>query len=130
MTNISAIIHQERSCSLTQNPDRKKVLPNPPMVSYKKPTNLREMLTRSQLPPIQKCRDLRKRVGFKQFNMTRCETYPYTVNTTTHTSKFTNTTYHVKEDLSCYTENTIKSLTLWCVYIEVCQTTQKPFHNQ
>jgi hypothetical protein len=81
------------------------------MVSYKKPKSLRDILTRSQLPPKQKCRDLRKRVGFKRCNMTRCETCPYTINTTTHTSKVTNTTYPIKEELSCYTENTIYSLT-------------------
>ena len=111
MTNISAIIHQHWSYSVKQNPDLKKVLPTPPMVSYKKPKSLRDILTRSQLPLKQKCRDLRKRVGFKRCNMTRCETCPYTINTTTHTSKFTNTTFPIKEELSCFTENTIYSLT-------------------
>ena len=36
MANISTIIHQHWAYSLKQNPDLKKVLPNPPMVSYKK----------------------------------------------------------------------------------------------
>ena len=71
MTNIPAIIHQHWSYSVTQNPGLKKVLPIPPMVSYKKPKSLRENLTRSQLPPKLKCRDLRKRVGFKRCNMTK-----------------------------------------------------------
>ena len=57
------------------------------------------------------CIYLRKRVGFKRCNMTRCETCPYTINTTTHTSKFTKTTYHIREEWSCCTENTMYSLT-------------------
>ena len=104
VVGIGTILHQHWSCSGKQNPDLKKVLPSPPMVSYKKPKSLRDILTRSQLPPKQKCRDLRKRVEFKRCNMTRCETCPYTINTTTHTSKVTNTTYPIKEELSCYTK--------------------------
>ena len=107
MANISSIIHQHWSYSLKQNPDLKKVLPNPPMVSYSRPKNLREILVRSQLPPVEKRQNLRRRVGFKRCNMTRCETCPYTKNTTTHRTNFTNQSYPIKEQLSCDTENTI-----------------------
>ena len=54
---------------------------------------------------------MRKRVGFKKCNMTQCETCPYTKNTTTHTCNFTKESFPIKEELSCFTENTIYSLT-------------------
>ena len=111
MSNISSIINQHWLYSLKQNTDLKKVLPNPPMVSYTRPKNLRDILVRSQLPPVKKRQDLRRRTGFKKCNMTRCETCPYKKNTSTHTSNFTKKSYSIKEELSCYTENTIYSLT-------------------
>ena len=111
MANISSILNQHWSYSIKQNPDLKKVLPKPPMVSYTRPKNLRDILVRSQLPPLNKRQDLRRRIGFKRCNMTQCETCPYTKNTTTHKSNFTNKSYSIKEELSCYTENTIYSLT-------------------
>ena len=43
--------------------------------------------------------------------MTQCETCPYTKNTTTHTCNFTRESFPIKEELSCFTENTIYSLT-------------------
>ena len=110
-SNISSIINQHWSYSIKQNPDLKKVLPNPPMVSYTRPTNLRDILVRSQLPPVKKRQDWRRRTGFKKCNMTCCETCPYTKNTTTHKSNLTKKSYPIKEELSCYTENTIYSLT-------------------
>ena len=111
MTNVNSILHQHWSYSLKVNPDLKKAFPNPPMISYSRPKNLRDILVRSQLPKKLVSKDLRRRVGFKRCNMTRCETCPYTKNTTTHTCNYTNKSYNIKEELSCYTENTIYSLT-------------------
>ena len=111
MTGITSILHQHWSYSIKVNPDLKKAFPNPPMISYTRPKNLRDILVRSQLPPQKAGKGLRRRVGFKRCNMIRCETCPFTKNTTTHTCKFTNKTFPIKEELSCHTENTIYSLT-------------------
>ena len=113
MANISLIIHQHWSYSLKQNPDLKKILPNPPMVSYSRPKNLREILVRWQLPAVKKRQYLRRRVGFKRCNMTQCETCLYIENTTTHRSNFTKKAYPIEEKLSCYNENTNYSLTFF-----------------
>ena len=111
MTNVNSILHQHWSYSLKVNPDLKKAFPNPPMISYSRPKNLRDILVRSQLPKKLVSKDLRRRVGFKRCNMTRCETCPYTKNIKSHTCNYTNKSYNIKEELSCYTENTIYSLT-------------------
>ena len=111
MSNITSILHQHWSYALKENPDLKKVLPSPPMISYTRPKNLRDILVRSKLPPIQKCKNLRRRVGFKRCNMIRCETCPYTRNSTTHTSNYTKQSYPIRDELSCFTENTIYSIT-------------------
>ena len=51
MSNITSILHQHWSYALKENPDLKKVLPSPPMISYTRPKNLRDILVRSKLPP-------------------------------------------------------------------------------
>ena len=66
MSNISSIINQHWSYSLKQNQDLKQVHPNPAMVSYTRPKNLRDILVRLQLPPVKKLHDLRCRTGFKR----------------------------------------------------------------
>ena len=81
------------------------------MISYTRPKNLRDILVRSQLPKQKGNKNLRKRVGFKRCNMTQCETCPYTKNTTTHTCNLTKEVFPIKEELSCFSENTIYSLT-------------------
>ena len=111
MSNISSIVNQHWKYALQVNPDLKKVLPSPPMISYTRPKNLRDILVRAQLPANTKGKVLRRRAGFKRCNMLRCDTCPYTKNTNTHTSNFTNQSYPITQELSCHTENTIYSLT-------------------
>ena len=110
MGNISSILNQHWTYAVKVSPDLKKVLPSPPMISFSRPKNLRDILVRAQLPPKTRGQNLRRRVGFKRCNMLRCETCPYTKNTTTHTNNF-NKSYPITEELSCFTENTIYSLT-------------------
>ena len=43
--------------------------------------------------------------------MIRCETCPYTRNSTTHISNYTKQSYPIRDELSCFTENTIYSIT-------------------
>jgi hypothetical protein len=78
MANVTAILHQHWAYSHKVNPDLKKAFPNPPMISYTRPKNLRDILVRSQLPKQKVNKNLRKRVGFKNCDMTQCETCPYT----------------------------------------------------
>ena len=120
--NIFSILHQHWSYSLKVNPDLRKVFPKPPMISYTRPTNLRDILVRSQLPPANKQKDLRRRVGFKRCNMMRCETCHYTKNSTTHTSNFTKQPYALTEVLSCHTKNTI--------YSQTCTKGSRTFHKK
>ena len=111
MPNITSILHQHWLYLLKVNPDLKRVLPKPPMVSYTRPKNLRDILVRSKLPGQPKSKSLRRRVGFKKCNMVRCETCPYTRNISVHTSNFSRKSYPIKEELSCFTKNTIYSIT-------------------
>ena len=111
MPNITSILHQHWLYLLKVNPDMKTVLPKPPMVSFTRPKNLRDILVRSKLPGQPKSRNLRRRIGFKKCNMVRCETCPYTKNTSSHTSNFSKKSYPIKDDLSCFTKNTIYSIT-------------------
>ena len=101
-----SILHQHWSYSLKVNQYLRKVFPKPPMISYTRPTNLRYILVRAQLPPGKKQKDLMRRVRFKRCNLMRCETCPYTKNSTTPASNFTNQSYPITEELSCHTENT------------------------
>ena len=111
MPNGTSILNQHWSYLIKVNPDLKKVLRKPPMVSYTRPKSLRDILVRARLPGQSNKNNLRKRSGFKRCNMTRCDTSPYTKNVTTHTCNFTRKSYSIKEELSCFTLNTMYSIT-------------------
>ena len=84
MPNGTSILNQHWSYLIKVNPDLKKVLRKPPMVSYTRPKSLRDIFVRARLPGQSNKNNLRKRSGFKRCNMTRCDTCSYTKNVTTH----------------------------------------------
>ena len=50
MPNVTSILHQYWSYLIKVNPDLKRVLPKPPLVSYTRPKILRDILVRARLP--------------------------------------------------------------------------------
>ena len=64
---------------MCQNPHLKKVFPQPPMVTWTRPKNLREILIRAKLPKeLNVRRSSRNKTGFKHcgFNCIMCKFSP------------------------------------------------------
>ena len=73
LPNVSGIIFKFWKV-MTQNPFLKKIFPNPPMVCWSRPKNLREILIRAQLPKeISIRKSDRSKNGFKHCNKVTCK---------------------------------------------------------
>lgn len=94
---------------MIQNPQMKKIFPEPPMVCWTRPKNLREFLIRAQLPKDN--RPSRNKFGFKQcgFNCMLCKFSPRFVDNIV--SSVTHESIPILSYLTCDTENVIYCIT-------------------
>ena len=93
---------------MIQTPRLKKVFPDPPMVSWMRPKNLREFLIRAKLPPQENPRKSgREKLGFKHCGRTctMCSHSPQFC--TSFTSASTKEVFPIKSKMDCMTQNVI-----------------------
>lgn len=118
LPNISNILFRFWKV-MVQNPILKKVFPNPPMICWKRPKNLREFLIRAKLPKeISVRRSSRPKLGFKhcQSKCIMCEYSPKFSNCII--SSETNVKVPILSDLNCKSTNV-----LYCI---TCTKTERP----
>lgn len=97
---------------MTQNPLLKKIFPDPPMVCWTKPKNLREFLIRAKLPKsLVPKRPSRNKIGFKHCgnDCMLCKFSPKFVNNIV--SSVTKETIPILSNLTCNSENIIYCIT-------------------
>ena len=61
---------------MATDPYLKKAFPQPPMVAFRRPKNLKENLVRAKIPPPPPKREKREIYGMKKCNQVRCEACP------------------------------------------------------
>ena len=97
---------------MTRNPCLKRIFPNPPMVCWTRPKNLREYLVRAKLPQAQiNRRSLREKLGFKHCNRNcnLCKNSPrFTKSILCST---TNEIFPILSSLNCLSTNVIYCIT-------------------
>ena len=80
----------------------KKAVPTPPIIAYRRPKNLRDLLTRAELkPPPQLV------PGNKPCGRPRCKTRPTLMATDMFTSKTSGKSYNMRSSTTCKTANLI-----------------------
>ena len=124
LPNISNILYRFWKV-MTQNPILKKIFPDPPMVCYKRPKNLREFIVRAKLPKeISIRRSTRPKLGFKHCNH-NCVMCNYSPKFANHiVSSKTNIKVPILSDLNCLSRNVLYYIS--CTKSERPCSTNKP----
>ena len=111
LPNISNILYRFWKVMI-QNPNLKKIFPEPPMICWRRPKNLREYLIRAKLPkenPDRKSR--RSKIGFKHCER-NCNMCKFSPRFTDHiTSSVTKERVPIVSNLNCLSKNVIYCIT-------------------
>ena len=96
---------------VTQDPHLKEVFPEPPLIAYKHPPNLKSKLIRAKVPKAN-LRPRRVINGTKPCNKP-CDACPFVETTRTVKSSATNMIVDINAPISCDTT--------WLIYVVNCQ---------
>ena len=95
---------------MTQDPYLKKVSPQPPMVAFRRPTNLRDILIKAKVPPPPLKKLWRQLKGMKACNQKPYETCPYVKSGKVFKSPFNSTVVQLNSTLSYARTNMVYCL--------------------
>ena len=111
LPNISKILFRHWSV-LVKNPRIKRMFPNPPMICWTRPKNLREKLVRAKLPSKTKSRKSeRSKLGFKHCNR-NCNMCKHSPKFANHVISSTTTEkFPILSEMTCLSSNVIYSIT-------------------
>ena len=118
LPSVSGILKKHWK-TMTLDPKMSKIFPTPPMVAFKQPPNLKNVLCRAKLPTTQKP----KRVisGMKKCN-NPCNTCPYVLPSNKIQSSQTKEMVTLKASFNCNTSGII--------YITTCEKCKKQYIGQ
>ena len=112
LPNISQIFKKHHRTMLINAPYLAEMFKSPPMASYRQPPNLRRLVCKSKLYPINKNRKLgrgahKNAPGWKKCGK-NCKICPFTSdNTNVVTGLASGFIHHIKEPVTCDSENVI-----------------------
>ena len=111
LPSISKIIKKHYRTMVSQDPHLKEVFPEPPLIAYKHPPNLKSKLIRAKVPKAN-LRPRRVINGTKPCNKP-CDACPFVETTRTVKSSATNMIVDINAPISCDTT--------WLIYVVNCQ---------
>ena len=91
----------------------KEWMPRAPMVAHLRPANLRDMLVRAQLPPVDRRRGAGRgpRAGFLRCRKTSCMCCLYTEEVKCHTCSSTGESWPIRKIITCEDSSVVYSVT-------------------
>ena len=98
---------------MVEDPHLKEAFPQPPIVAYRRPSNLKEKLVRARVPPGY-IRPKRKIIGMKKCPY-NCLTCPYVQEGKIVKATATNFTQEIESAINCQTKNVI-----YCISCDKC----------
>ena len=97
---IATILHRRHKALLANDRDAKEYLEKPPMVTYTRTKNLRDLVFRAQVPSLH--RPLRRRVGFyKCRSRSNCVLCLHSTNSESYTCPITGVTVNLSQHITC-----------------------------
>jgi hypothetical protein len=102
LRNLPGVVRDKYKNILLADQSNQTIFPEPPMVAYKRPQNLRDVITRARI-----CRPIRSAASFQNCQSSECSLHNHTVTGNTFTSAATNQTYQIKHNLDCKSHNVI-----------------------
>ena len=118
LPGVAAILRKRHRALLARDMDAREYLPEPPLVTYTRTKNIRDLLFRAQVPRIQR-QGLRGRPpGFyKCGRRTNCALCQNSENATTYTCPFTGATTSITQHITCQLAGVYL---LFCMNTRVC----------
>lgn len=110
LPDIGKILRKRWTVSVDKHPDLKEVLPKPPIVSYRRPKSIRDILVRAQIPKISAGRPTRNQGGFKHGLAGHCTSCCHSINSKTHTAIYPNKTWPIYSKMDCNSEGVIYTI--------------------
>ena len=98
---------------MVKDPYLADCFPEPALIAYKRPTNIREKLIRSKIPPPPSRRPKREITGMRKCN--RCPICPYINVTKTVKATASNKVVTINKPVNCQTTNVI-----YCIHCKKC----------
>ena len=112
LPSITHLIRKHYRVMVANDPRLAEVFPHCPLVAYKRPPNLKELLIRAKLPPIARSlRPTRIVKGCKPCNKP-CSACPYITHTKTIKSSVTGAIVYIIAPVDCSTT--------WVIYVVTC----------
>ena len=119
LPSISSIV-KKHWITMTKDTKMLQTYPKPPMIAYKQPPNLKQMLCRAKLP-AEKTRQKRQLIGVKPCN-TPCSICPYVNLSKEIESSVTKQKFQMKGQYNCSTKGLI--------YLTTCTHCKKQYVGQ
>ena len=113
LPQVSSILQQHYKLLLERSPGVKEWMARSPMVAYQRPANLRDLLVRAQLPPVDRRRGAGRgpHLGFRKCGKTNCLCCIYCEESRTHSSSATQETWDIKQSISCEDSSVLYAVT-------------------
>ena len=105
LPSFPAIISRHWRSMTTSDPYLGKVFPEPPVIAYKRPQNIRDLLIRAKLPEPYNCRPRRRISGMKKCD-NQCHACPYILEVNKVTSH-ENFSWKINKQFTCNTSNIV-----------------------
>ena len=125
LPNLSKILKENWQVMISEDQRLRPAFEHPPMVCYKRPKNLKDILCRARLPPLRPIRPPRS--GFKRCSKGRCHLCPYTGiqpgEILTHVKiHHSGEVIEIKSPIDCQTEGVL--------YVISCKKCKKQYLGQ
>ena len=113
LPQVSSILQQHHKLLVERSPEVKEWMPRAPMVAYQRPPNLRDLLVRARLPPVDRRRGAGRgpRRGFRRCGKANCLCCVYSEEARTHSSSATQERWPIKQSISCEDSGVVYAVT-------------------
>jgi len=121
ITGLASIL-RDNYYNIIENTDAKKIIPEPPIVAYKQPTNLKSFIVHSKLDKI---KTPQTSTNNHKCNRPRCKSCPIFTETNIFTNQVTQKSIKIKNGGNCISKNCIYAITCNdCKQVNIGQTSQ------
>ena len=112
LPSISSIV-QKHWRTMTKDPYLKQVFDEPPLIAYRRPKNIKDLIIRAKVPPMAPTRPKRIIPGMSKCK--GCPTCPYVKQGKMVKATGTNYKMDIKDQVNCQTENIV-----YCIECQKC----------
>ena len=107
LPSLSKIINKHYRSMVTQDQYLKEVFPLPPLVAYKRPRNVRDLVVKARVPPPYTRSSARIQAGYKKCTNISCMTCPYAIPGKNVKSFATKLNVEVNAPVNCFSNHIV-----------------------